>query len=300
MCFLRLPCELQVLVLSHLDAASTLQLANCFPLIANLITSPLEWNNLLRKINLDTKGITSLTNFMKTTSNPVSLLRDLLRSICCRYSIQSCEAIKTSVALHIEGEEHILSPEGFLLVEQAQAESNTVYAFCQLRQVKTCSWLGGTLLVALASQARRQQEPVANLTALGLCSSSRVEDEAMIQLLGRVLHWKISWLDIIASRLDHRGLADLADVLERGRLEHLDAKKEVLLRGSKADLKRMWRATISSWRLGRKAALKPGQEAEDGWDMVEEILSGGRQSAKQAMLAFRNFHRVSNLRFWQG
>ena len=39
----------------------------------------------------------------------------------------------------------------------------------------------------------------------------------MIQLLGRVLHWKITWLDIIASRLDHRGLADLADVLERGR-----------------------------------------------------------------------------------
>ena len=39
----------------------------------------------------------------------------------------------------------------------------------------------------------------------------------MIQLLGRVLHWKISWLDIIASRLDHRGLAGLADVLERGR-----------------------------------------------------------------------------------
>ena len=55
------------------------------------------------------------------------------------------------------------------------------------------------------------------MTALGVCSSSRVEDEAMIQLLGRVLHWKISWLDIIASRLDHRGLADLADVLERGR-----------------------------------------------------------------------------------
>merc|ERR1719317_210642 len=96
---------------------------------------------------------------MKTASNPASLLRDLLRSICCRYSIQSGEARRTSVTLHIEGEEHILSPEGFLLVEQAQAESNTVSSFCQLRQVKTSSWLGGTLLVALASQARRQQEP---------------------------------------------------------------------------------------------------------------------------------------------
>ena len=42
--------------LPALDAASTLQLANCSPLIANLITSPLEWNNLLRKIKLDTKG----------------------------------------------------------------------------------------------------------------------------------------------------------------------------------------------------------------------------------------------------
>ena len=57
------------------------------------------------------------------------------------------------------------------------------------------------------------------------------------------------------------------------RLEHLDARKEVLLRGSKADLKRMWRATMSSWRLGRKAALKPEQGAEDGWDMVANILS---------------------------
>ena len=56
------------------------------------------------------------------------------------------------------------------------------------------------------------------------------------------------------------------------RLEHLDARKEVLLRGSKADLKRMWRATSSSWRLGRKAALKPEQGAEDGWDMVANIL----------------------------
>ena len=65
-----------------------------------------------------------------------------------------------------------MSPEGFLLVEQAQAESNTVSSFCLLRQVpnatllvlkdlqvKTSSWLGGNLLVALASQARRQQVP---------------------------------------------------------------------------------------------------------------------------------------------
>ena len=57
------------------------------------------------------------------------------------------------------------------------------------------------------------------------------------------------------------------------RLEHLDARKEVLLRGSKADLKRMWRATSSSWRLGRRAALKPEQGADDGWDMVANILS---------------------------
>ena len=57
------------------------------------------------------------------------------------------------------------------------------------------------------------------------------------------------------------------------RLEHLDARKEVLLRGSKADLKRMWRATSSSWRLGRKAALKPEQGAEDGWNMVANIFS---------------------------
>ena len=57
------------------------------------------------------------------------------------------------------------------------------------------------------------------------------------------------------------------------RLEHLDARKEVLLRGSKADLKRMWRATSSSWRLGRKAALKPEQGAEEGWDMVTNVLS---------------------------
>ena len=54
------------------------------------------------------------------------------------------------------------------------------------------------------------------------------------------------------------------------RLEHLDAKREVLLRGSVMSLRKMWKSTKTSWRVGRKAALKltPVEGEDDGWKTV--------------------------------
>ena len=89
--------------------------------------------------------------------------------------------------------------------------------------------------MALGSQASRQQvyvndhlppqlvstlleqEQVICLTAMGMCVSRREEDKAMLQLLGGCKQWRLTWLNIIASHLDHRGFVDLANVLENGR-----------------------------------------------------------------------------------
>ena len=62
-----------------------------------------------------------------------------------------------------------------------------------------------------------EQEQVICLTAMGMCVSRREEDKAMIQLLGGCNQWRLTWLNIIASHLDHRGFVDLANVLENGR-----------------------------------------------------------------------------------
>ena len=87
------------------------------------------------------------------------------------------------------------------------------------------------------------------------------------------------------------------------RLENLDAKKEVLLRGSMLSLSKMWKSTKTSWRVGRKEALKlsPDEGHDDGWKMVkicfssfkhlktkvEEILMGGRAAARKASAALQ-------------
>ena len=50
----------------------------------------------------------------------------------------------------------------------------------------------------------------------------------------------------------------------------MDAKREVLLRGSVVSLRKMWRSTKTSWRVGRRAApkLAPVERPDDGWEMV--------------------------------
>jgi len=272
MCLLWLSRELQVLVVSHLDATSMLHLASSSTHMAALISAPIEWHNLLEKIQLDRQGVALLTNFMKSVNDPALLLLAVLHTICRRNPI---------------GEQHIVSPDGFLLIEQTEASMKSFC--CLLVQVESSLWLGGTLLVALASQVSRQQEGVIWLTATGLCVSKMEEDEAMIQLLGGCAQWRLTWLNIIASHLDQQGFVQLANVLENGRLEHLDAKREVLLRGSVVSLRKMWRSTKTSWRVGRRAALKlaPAERPDDGWEMVEEILVSGRESARQASAAMQ-------------
>ena len=89
--------------------------------------------------------------------------------------------------------------------------------------------------MALGSQASRQQvyvndylppqlvstlleqEQVICLTAMGMCVSRREEDKAMLQLLGGCKQWRLTWLNIIASHLDHQGFVDLVNILENGR-----------------------------------------------------------------------------------
>ena len=129
---------------------------------------------------------------------------------------------------------------------------------------------------------------------MGLCVSKREEDEALIRLLGGCKQWRLTWLNIIASNLDRQGFVHLANVLENGRctmesllslkvffpivlrLEHLDAKREVLQRGSMVSLRKLWRSTKTSWRVGRSAALKltPVESPDEGWKTVPaQILS---------------------------
>ena len=46
----------------------------------------------------------------------------------------------------------------------------------------------------------------------------------------------------------------------------MDARREVLLRGSVVSLRKMWKSTKISWRVGRRAAIKIAPD--DGWEMV--------------------------------
>ena len=63
--------------------------------------------------------------------------------------------------------------------------------------------------------------------------------------------------------------------LLKNRLEHLDAKREVLLRGSLMSLRKMWKSTKTSWRVGRRAAFKltPVEGEDDGWKTVHMFFN---------------------------
>ena len=58
------------------------------------------------------------------------------------------------------------------------------------------------------------------------------------------------------------------------RLDHLDDRKEVLQRGSMLSLRKMWKSTKSSWRVGRRAAIKltPVEGEDDGWKTVHTFV----------------------------
>ena len=63
--------------------------------------------------------------------------------------------------------------------------------------------------------------------------------------------------------------------LLKNRFEHLDAKREVLLRGSELSLRKMWKSTKTSWRVGRRAAFKltPVEGEDDGWKTVHMFFN---------------------------
>ena len=49
-----------MLVVSHLDASSMLHLASSSTQMAALLSAPIEWQNLLEKIQLDRQGAKTL------------------------------------------------------------------------------------------------------------------------------------------------------------------------------------------------------------------------------------------------
>ena len=112
------------------------------------------------------------------------------------------------------------------------------------------------------------------MTATGVCVSKREEDEAMIQLLGGCTQWRLTWINIIASHLDHRGFFHLANVFENGRCSI--KVPSILFRFTQA-------GALGCQEGG--VAARVGPEPEEDVELDEDILEGGQEGCHQTHIS---------------
>ena len=118
---------------------------------------------------------------------------------------------------------------------------------------------------------------------MGMCVSRREEDEAMIQLLEGCNQWRLTWLNIIASRMDHQGFVDLANVLGSGRWT---IKSSPIL--------------FPSNQVGALGCQEGGvttrvvAEPEEDVEVDQELLEGGQEGSHQTDPSGRGGWRLEN------
>ena len=294
--------DLLELLLSMLDLASLLALASGCPLALELIKRPLVWQHLLRTswqlILKDSFDVDLVTRLLKMTRDPEPLL-DFLEHICKKFSLLGLMQVgehKGEIMLQLDDNCKLVGPRCFQLMQYmvAQMESKVMV----LREVHLEN-LGGLVGRALASQATRQQQKVRlvrfrwGLTfndeeGGGLEANWRREDVTnCISLLQNCSKWSVKGFYL--HNLGELGWRSLAEASAKGEIKFVEVKREALVLGRPVDVRKVWMATKSYWRIiGLTDLIEREGEEEEGWAKIQEVLE----------LADEKWEELRGIRWW--
>ena len=174
-----LPRELVEMVAFHLDASSTIALANCSSNLFNIVTRPINWNNVMQKMFPEEDGndlerlgraVTEVVNFLDKNRMLRELLK-LMERIILRFPPHVSDGF-SQIRMTCANQMFTVSPIGFCLLEMAEAKMVTLggKSFLRLDEVKL-TILERPTITALAKRAAFQS--IRRLVALEAYCDSR-------------------------------------------------------------------------------------------------------------------------------
>ena len=276
-------------LLSMLDLASILAVASIRPLVLQLIKRPLLWQHLLRNswqlILKDSFNVDLMTDLLKMMKDPEPLLLDFLEHICKKFSLLGLMQVgehKGEIMVQLDDNCKVLGPRCFQLMQYmvTQMESKLMV----VREVHL-EYFGGLVGTALASQVTQQQQVVRSVSfRWGLIFNKEGGEEATwkkedarncISLLQNCSNWSVKGLYL--HNIGESVWRSLARASMKGEIEFVEVKLESLILGRPSDVRRVWMATKSYWRIiGLTDDLieREGEE-EEGWAKIQEIFEMG-------------------------
>ena len=266
-----LPLELQEKVVSHLDLPSALALT----LVCQLPSNLLHLKELLARTRLLTRReekvldcrmaantglLKKIIAFFDTINYQEDLFNDLLDKICKTFPSENQDDLLL-VEVPERPEVWGVSSEALLLLVEAGSRP-------KIKKIKTQD-LSGTLLATLNSLTRQQEEKVKELYVERVIVTRDQEGEVLGLLLSTCSSWRIGSL-FLFRETGAMAWAGLASAVQAKEVSKVWCTREVLARGRRRHVRRVWRATErETWFVG--------EDCLSEWPDIEEIISRGDQ-----------------------
>ena len=318
-------------LIPFLDVPSALALATVQPLLLDMLQRNFIWRGLLRRSTIredkkefrkrlqwewggegngrlevspvgkktkqNRREMNQLVEFLQMAEDPEPLLMDLLDTICERFSRKAESGRKehrhTVLVSCNHHPDHLVSPEGFALLELAEGIMGTT-----LQKAKEVEWFsfvksgtsGIELVSALLSRIVRQKEvlqrmSVAEMRILG-------NREATAILMQNTIKWDINLIQVddwmVTGDFGEEGWAWLADGIQRNR-GILRTMNPSFTDGNLEDFKTVWDGMDANgyWDFGNKYYVKgewkmeeDGEIVDLGWRRIEKILKKVKMKTK--------------------
>jgi len=296
-----LPQELVSAITSHLDLRSSLRLASSSTALCTLVASPSEWQHLLKRHWDFSEENPSWSNNEDVLDMAVRFIKERFTDtkehfLQLAYAI--CQAFPFTNLVHIglgrvvmrcpRHLEHPLSPTGFLLIDRlltfcdnGDMYNRSMWEMVRVEELYIEQFSGhhtvDNLLPSLAFWGGIQEEAgrgMVNIEARFLRWFDGEQGEAIISLMDSC-DWEVEELDIrdIWS-IEKDEWAELARVVEHhGTLGEVRTCKEVLVKGRREDVKKVWE-NCKSMFVNPPFPAFPGKEEEEveSWEHLVEIM----------------------------
>ena len=282
--------------LPMLDLPSTLALASISSLTLSLIKRPLLWQQLLQSswqlFVKDFYNVDLMVDLLKLMEDPEPLLLTFLEHIC-HFHLLGLMGVKGEILLHLGPDYKVVDPICFMLMQYVVASMGSKVMVVEGIHLE---YFGGQVGRALASQASQQQQEVRWVRLRGL-TFNQVDgqqtrtDKSCISLLQNCSNWSVNGLYLHS--IGESVWRSLAEASTKGEIKFVEVNREALVLGRPADVRKIWQATRSYWRIIGLTDLieKEGEgegEEEEGWTKIQEILE----------MEDRDWKALSLIRWW--
>ena len=286
-------------ILPMLDLPSTLALASISSLALSLIKRPLLWQHLLdsswQLFVKDFYNVDLMVDLLKLMEDPEPLLLSFLEHICQNFHLLRLMGVKGEIILHLGPDYKVVDPICFMLMQYMVASMGSKVMVVEGVHLE---YFGGQVGRALASQASQQQQEVRWVRLRGL-TFNEVDGELTswekenvtncFSLLQNCSNWSVNGLYLHS--IGESVWRSLAEASTKGEIKFVEVNREALVLGRPADVRKIWQATRSYWRIIGLTDLieKEGEgEEEEGWTKIQEILE----------MKAKDWKALSLIRWW--